>query len=60
MELIDATRYDNLPRVQRLLNRNYNLNAVSENGDTALHWAATDGLIPIGLALINAGANINA
>lgn len=59
MELIEATQANNLGRVQQLIRQRVDLNARDDDGETALGNAAAEGYEEIGLALIEAGADIN-
>lgn len=68
MDLIQAVKDENLAAVQRLIRGGADVNFVDNNPEeeeeedqdkTPLHWAAERGNVPIGLTLIQAGANLN-
>ncbi|NEO84388.1 MAG: ankyrin repeat domain-containing protein [Spirulina sp. SIO3F2] len=58
VELIEATKVDDLERVQALLNRGVDPNSVVHT-NTALTYAARDGHLAIAQLLIKQGANVN-
>jgi ankyrin repeat protein len=60
MELIEAVRDNNLDLVnQLLLNPQIDVNAIDNDGNTALLIAAEGGYVEIGRRLIESGANVN-
>lgn len=59
MELIEAIRANDLPRVKQLIREKYDVNYVDESDNTPLIEAARLGYADIGLALILGGADYN-
>jgi ankyrin repeat protein len=58
-ELIEATRSADVETVDRLITDGSNLNEVTGDGMTAVHWAAQLGHISILELLLDAGAEVN-
>jgi ankyrin repeat protein len=59
MDIITATKENNLKKVIELIKKNININLTNKDGDTALMWASYYGYINIIKELIKAGANVN-
>ena len=60
LRLVDATRNQDLPRVRTLLDQHVDVNARSEDGSTALLWAAHWNDLQTAELLVRAGADANA
>jgi ankyrin repeat protein len=60
MELINATIAKDLSIIKSALSKGANINAAPNQGVTALHLAATGGVLDIVKYLVENGANINA
>ena len=58
--LVDAVRSQDSGQARLLLGKRVDVNATSEDGSTALLWAAHWNDVPVAEALIRAGANPNA
>ena len=59
-DLFNAAGKGNLPRVQALLANGVDVNTKSQNGGTALVWAAYFGKLEVVKALVGKGAEIDA
>ena len=59
LRLVDAARHQNLPRLRTLLDQHADVNAKSEDGSTALLWAAHWNDLQTAELLVRAGADAN-
>ena len=59
LRLIELTQNSDIDNVRHLLNNSVDVNAVTGDGTTALHWAALRDDIKIAELLIQSGANVN-
>ena len=59
LRLVDAARHQNLPRLRTLLDQHADVNVKSEDGSTALLWAAHWNDLQTAELLVRAGADAN-
>jgi ankyrin repeat protein len=60
LQLVDAAKNQDLPRVRALMSKHADVNARSEDGSTALLWAAHWNDLEMAKVLVAAGADANA
>jgi uncharacterized protein len=60
LRLVDAMKHQDLPRVRTLLDQHADVNVRSEDGSTALLWAAHWNDLQAAELLVRAGADVNA
>jgi len=59
MSLIQSVKENNLNGVKRLIRDGVDVNAVDEDGRTALWWSASESNVDCSTALINAKADVS-